>query len=155
MANKKKTMTILPPLDTSTNSEIATEEGAERSKDQIITTFTLAEMKVATRNFKTATMLGEGGFGRVYKGWVDNNTYPPSMPGIGMPVAIKRSNQESLQGLKEWQVEIKFLGKFSHPNLVKLLGFCREDKEFLLVYEYVKKGSLDTHLFRKGVEPVS
>lgn len=53
------------------------------------------------------------------------------------------------------KAEIKFLGKFSHPNLVNLLGFCREDKEFLLVYEYVKKGSLDTHLFRKGVEPLS
>jgi serine/threonine protein kinase len=46
------------------------------------------------------------------------------------------------------QAEVKFLGRFSHPNLVKLLGYCWEDKEFILVYEYMHKGSLDNHLFR-------
>ena len=46
------------------------------------------------------------------------------------------------------QSEVKFLGKFSHPNLVKLLGYCWEDKEYLLVYEYMQKGSLENHLFR-------
>jgi serine/threonine protein kinase len=46
------------------------------------------------------------------------------------------------------QAEVKFLGKFSHPNLVKLLGYCWEDKEYLLVYEYMQKGSLENHLFR-------
>ncbi|KAA8537406.1 hypothetical protein F0562_026907 [Nyssa sinensis] len=58
------------------------------------------------------------------------------------------------QGLKEWQSEVKFLGKFSHPNLVRLLGYCWEDKEFLLVYEYMQKGSLENHLFSKGAEPL-
>ena len=46
------------------------------------------------------------------------------------------------------QSEVKFLGKFTHPNLVKLLGYCWEDKQFLLVYEYMQKGSLENHLFR-------
>ncbi|KAL0016808.1 hypothetical protein SO802_003877 [Lithocarpus litseifolius] len=117
--------------------------------------FTLAELKSATRNFRPDTVLGEGGFGRVFKGWVDETTYAPSKVGIGIAVAVKKSNPDSLQGLPEWQSEVKFLGKFSHPNLVKLLGYCWEDKQYLLVYEYMQKGSLENHLFRRGAEPLA
>ncbi|VFQ66579.1 unnamed protein product [Cuscuta campestris] len=119
--------------------------------------FTLGELKSATRNFRPDSILGEGGFGRVFKGWVDpNKDYAPSRVGVGVPVAVKKSNPDSEQGLKEWQAEVKFLGKFSHPNLVKLLGYCWEEKQFLLVYEYMLKGSLESHLFRKkGGEPLS
>lgn len=117
--------------------------------------FTFAELKSATRNFRPDTMLGEGGFGRVFKGWVDGETYTPSKVGIGIAVAVKKSSPDSAQGLKEWQAEVKFLGKFSHPNLVKLVGYCWEDREFLLVYEYMQKGSLENHLFKKGAEPLS
>ncbi|KAL4579090.1 hypothetical protein LXL04_015225 [Taraxacum kok-saghyz] len=116
--------------------------------------FTFAELRSATRNFRPDTMLGEGGFGRVFKGWVDGVTYAPSKVGIGIAVAVKKSNPDSAQGLKEWQAEVKFLGKFSHPNLVKLIGYCWEDREFLLVYEYMQKGSLENHLFKKGAEPI-
>ncbi|CAI9777141.1 unnamed protein product [Fraxinus pennsylvanica] len=111
--------------------------------------FALAELKCATRNFRPNTVLGEGGFGKVFKGWVDPITYAPSRVGVGIPVAVKKSNPDSEQGLKEWQAEVKFLGKFSHPNLVKLLGYCWEEKQFLLVYEYMQKGSLESHLFRR------
>ncbi|XVE94412.1 hypothetical protein REPUB_Repub02eG0006200 [Reevesia pubescens] len=118
--------------------------------------FTLAELKAATRNFRPDTVLGEGGFGRVFKGWVDENTYAPSKVGVGMAVAVKKSNPDSSQGLQEWQAEVKFLGKFSHPNLVKLLGYCWEENQFLLVYEYMQKGSLENHLFRiGGAEPLT
>ncbi|GMI89800.1 hypothetical protein like AT1G76360 [Hibiscus trionum] len=118
--------------------------------------FTLAELKAATRNFKPATVLGEGGFGRVFKGWVDEKTFAPSKVGFGMAVAVKKSNPDSSQGLQEWQAEVKFLGKFSHPNLVKLLGYCWEENQFLLVYEYMQKGSLENHLFRSGrAEPLT
>ncbi|RYR48785.1 hypothetical protein Ahy_A07g034863 [Arachis hypogaea] len=110
--------------------------------------FTLDELKTATRNFRPDTMLGEGGFGRVFKGWIDQNTLKPSKVGVGIPVAVKKSNPDSLQGLQEWQSEVKFLGKFSHPNLVKLVGYCWEENQFLLVYEYMQKGSLENHLFR-------
>ncbi|KAF9686606.1 hypothetical protein SADUNF_Sadunf02G0006700 [Salix dunnii] len=65
--------------------------------------FTLAELKSATRNFKPHTVLGEGGFGRVFKGWVDEKTYAPAKVGAGMVVAVKKSNPESSQGLEEWQ----------------------------------------------------
>ncbi|XP_061968030.1 probable serine/threonine-protein kinase PIX13 isoform X2 [Populus nigra] len=117
--------------------------------------FTLAELKSATRNFKPNTVLGEGGFGRVFKGWVDEKTYAPAKVGTGMAVAVKKSSPESSQGLEEWQSEVEFLGKLSHPNLVKLLGYCWEDEHFLLVYEYMQKGSLEKHLFRKGAEPLA
>ncbi|KAK3006177.1 hypothetical protein RJ639_015713, partial [Escallonia herrerae] len=117
--------------------------------------FTFAELRSATRNFRPATVLGEGGFGTVFRGWIDEKTYAPSKVGHGIPVAVKKSNSDSSQGFKEWQAEVKFLGKFSHPNVVKLLGYCWEERQLLLVYEYVQKGSLENHLFRKGAEPLS
>ncbi|XP_062185438.1 uncharacterized protein LOC133889022 isoform X1 [Phragmites australis] len=110
--------------------------------------FTFAELKAATRNFKPDTILGEGGFGRVYKGWVDEKTMSPVRCGTGMVVAVKKLNPESVQGLQEWQSEVNFLGRLSHPNLVRLLGYCLEHKELLLVYEFMAKGSLENHLFR-------
>nr|CAB3487942.1 unnamed protein product [Digitaria exilis] len=119
--------------------------------------FTFGELRSATRNFKPDTVLGEGGFGRVYKGWVDEKTMNPTRSGIGMVVAVKKLNPESVQGLQEWQSEVNFLGRLSHPNLVRLLGYCVEERELLLVYEFMPKGSLENHLFRKGAsfEPIS
>ncbi|XP_039158015.1 probable serine/threonine-protein kinase PIX13 [Eucalyptus grandis] len=116
--------------------------------------YTLAELKSTTRSFSTDTILGEGKFGRVFKGWVDENTLVPSHVGNGIPVAIKKYNPDSHQGLCKWQSEVKFLGKFSHPNLVRLLGYCWEDNHYLLVYEYIQRESLENHLFRKGAEPL-
>lgn len=71
--------------------------------------FTYAELRSATKNFRPDTVLGEGGFGRVFKGWVDEKTYAPSKVGVGVPVAVKKSNPDSEQGLNEWQVYIKYL----------------------------------------------
>ncbi|KAK2966849.1 hypothetical protein RJ640_027808, partial [Escallonia rubra] len=119
--------------------------------------YTVADLKSATRNFKPDTVLGVGGFGTVYKGWVDEKTLAPTKLGTGMIVAIKKLSHESLQGFQEWQSEVNFLGRLSHPNLVKLLGYCWEDKDLLLVYEFMPKGSLENHLFRRGsaIEPLS
>uniref|UniRef100_A0A0D9W892 non-specific serine/threonine protein kinase n=1 Tax=Leersia perrieri TaxID=77586 RepID=A0A0D9W892_9ORYZ len=119
--------------------------------------FTFAELRAATRNFKPDTVLGEGGFGRVYKGWVDEKTMSPARSGTGMVIAVKKLNPESVQGLQEWQSEVNFLGRLSHPNLVRLIGYCVEDRELLLVYEFMAKGSLENHLFRKGsaYQPIS
>ncbi|XP_022740754.1 probable serine/threonine-protein kinase PIX13 [Durio zibethinus] len=119
--------------------------------------FTFAELKTATKNFKGDTLLGEGGFGKVYKGWVDEKTLTPSRFGSGIIVAIKKLSHGSMQGFEEWQSEVNFLGRLSHPNLVKLLGYCWEDKELLLVYEFMEKGSLENHLFRRNpaIEPLS
>lgn len=122
----------------------------EKGPNKVLKMFTLLELSSATRNFRPDTVLGEGGFGRVFKGFVDPNTLAPSKVGLGLPVAVKRSNPDSEQGLNEWKAEVNFLGKFSHPNLVKLLGYCWDEKQFLLVYEYMQRGSLESHLFRKG-----
>ncbi|KAJ4827496.1 hypothetical protein Tsubulata_027974 [Turnera subulata] len=143
-----------------------TDDGSDNNKEtitpptpQVITpnlkVFTLQDLKSATRNFRPDTMLGEGGFGRVFKGWIDEKTYAPTKVGSGIAVAVKKSNPDSSQGLEEWRCEVKFLGKFSHRNLVKLIGYCWEERQFLLVYEYMQKGSLEKHLFRKGGEPLS
>ncbi|KAL2338704.1 hypothetical protein Fmac_013150 [Flemingia macrophylla] len=117
--------------------------------------FTLAELKVATRNFRADTVLGEGGFGRVFKGLIEDRAAKKS--GEGLTIAIKKLKSESMQGLAEWQSEVNFLGRLSHPNLVKLLGFGREDNQLFLVYEFLHRGSLDNHLFGRGanVRPLS
>ncbi|XP_016201383.1 probable serine/threonine-protein kinase CST [Arachis ipaensis] len=120
--------------------------------------FSFMELRVATKNFKPDTLLGEGGFGKVYKGWLDQRTLSPAKAGSGMVVAVKRLNTESVQGFQEWKSEVSFLGRISHPNLVKLLGYCREADELLLVYEFMPKGSLESHLFRRNsntTEPIS
>ncbi|XP_051117433.1 probable serine/threonine-protein kinase PIX13 [Andrographis paniculata] len=120
-------------------------------------TYSYSDLKLATKNFKSDMVLGVGGFGTVYRGWVDEKTLMPTRVGTGMMVAIKKLNHESVQGFAEWQSEVNFLGKLLHPNLVKLLGYCREDKELLLVYEFMQKGSLENHLFRRAaaIEPLS
>ncbi|MCH81359.1 putative serine/threonine-protein kinase Cx32 chloroplastic-like, partial [Trifolium medium] len=117
--------------------------------------FTLVELKAATRNFRPDTVLGEGGFGRVYKGLFKESA--ASKRGEGLTIAIKKLNSDSRQGVAEWQSEVNFLGRLSHPNLVKLLGFGREDGELFLVYEFLHRGSLDNHLFGRGstVQPLS
>lgn len=66
--------------------------------------FTLAELRAVTRGFKPEMVLGEGGFGRVYKGWVDERSLNPAKSSAGVVVAVKKLNAESVQGLQEWQV---------------------------------------------------
>ncbi|XP_054795527.1 probable serine/threonine-protein kinase PBL9 [Prosopis cineraria] len=112
--------------------------------------FTLAEMKTATRNFRTDSVLGEGGFGSVYKGWIDEHSLIPAKPGTGMVIAVKRLNQDGFQGHKEWLAEVNYLGQLCHPHLVKLIGYCLEDEHRLLAYEFMPRGSLENHLFRRG-----
>lgn len=67
-------------------------------------TFSFSELKSATKNFKADAILGEGGFGRVYKGWVEEKTLNPTKSGVGIVVAIKKLNAESVQGFEQWQV---------------------------------------------------
>lgn len=66
--------------------------------------FTFNELKNATRNFRADSLLGEGGFGCVFKGWIDEKTFAPCKPGIGMVVAVKKLKPESFQGHREWLV---------------------------------------------------
>ncbi|XP_062233902.1 probable serine/threonine-protein kinase PBL17 [Phragmites australis] len=109
--------------------------------------FTYDELSQATGDFDPAQIVGEGGFGVVYQGVIDGAVrkgYPPT------EVAVKELNPEGLQGDREWLTEVSYLGQYSHPNLVELIGYCCEDDHRLLVYEYMAKGSLEHHLFRRA-----
>ncbi|GLT32064.1 hypothetical protein SLA2020_067580 [Shorea laevis] len=99
--------------------------------------FSLAEIQAATNNFSGANKLGEGGFGPVYKGIMQN----------GREVAVKRLSMTSNQGVQEFENEVKLIIKLQHKNLVRLLGYCLEKNEKLLIYEYMANTSLDAFLF--------
>ncbi|KAK4760451.1 hypothetical protein SAY87_005344 [Trapa incisa] len=116
--------------------------------------FSFNEMKNSTRNFRDEYLIGEGGFGCVFKGWIDEHTLTASKPGTGMVVAVKKLKSEGFQGHKEWLTEVDYLGQLHHPNLVKLIGYCLEGENRLLVYEYMPRGSLENHLFRRGAQPL-
>ncbi|XP_020583052.1 probable serine/threonine-protein kinase PBL3 [Phalaenopsis equestris] len=117
--------------------------------------FSLNELKAATKNFRSDSYLGEGGFGIVFKGWIDENSFAPTKPGVGIVVAIKKLKRESFQGHKEWLAEVTYLGQLRHKNLVKLIGYCSESDNKLLVYEYMQRGSLENHLFKRGAQQIS
>ncbi|CAN6907608.1 unnamed protein product [Brassica oleracea] len=117
--------------------------------------FSFNELKNATKNFRPDSLLGEGGFGRVFKGWIDETTLTASRPGSGIVVAVKKLKPEGFQGHKEWLTEVNYLGQLSHPNLVLLVGYCLEGENRLLVYEFMPKGSLENHLFRRGAQPLT
>lgn len=80
-------------------------------------TFSFTELKTATRNFRSDTVLGEGGFGKVYKGWLDDRASSRTASGTGTVIAVKKLNSESLQGLEEWQVNFNYIFSFSTNRL--------------------------------------
>jgi Protein tyrosine and serine/threonine kinase/Malectin-like domain len=100
--------------------------------------FTLAEIKTATRNFDESAVIGNGGFGKVYRGEID---------GGSNIVAVKRADPLCGQGLKEFETEIEMLSKLRHRHLVSLIGYCEEQGEMILVYEFMANGTLRNHLY--------
>ncbi|KAJ4834926.1 hypothetical protein Tsubulata_007778 [Turnera subulata] len=107
--------------------------------------FTVAEIRAATDNFDESLVIGVGGFGKVYKGTTDDGTL----------AAIKRANPHSEQGLAEFETEIQMLSKLRHRHLVSLIGFCDEQSEMILVYEYMGNGTLRSHLFGSDLPQLS
>ncbi|XP_042484965.1 L-type lectin-domain containing receptor kinase IX.1-like [Macadamia integrifolia] len=101
--------------------------------------FSYAELAEATNNFDEKQKLGEGGFGGVYKGFLND---------LNMDVAVKRISERSKQGIEEYASEVNIISRLRHRNLVQLVGWCHQRKELLLVYEFMSNGSLDSHLFR-------
>ncbi|KAA8540770.1 hypothetical protein F0562_024311 [Nyssa sinensis] len=101
--------------------------------------FSYEELSQATDGFSKDDLLGFGGFGRVYKGTLANNT----------EVAVKCVSHDSKQGLREFMAEISSMGRLQHKNLVQMRGWCRKGNELMLVYDYMPNGSLNRWIFDK------
>ncbi|XP_055833941.1 probable serine/threonine-protein kinase PBL21 [Solanum dulcamara] len=120
---------------------------SNNQKGNVARGFTFKELALATQNFREANLIGEGGFGSVYKGRLES----------GLVVAIKQLNLDGLQGNQEFIVEVLMLSLLHHKNLVNLIGYCTDGDQRLLVYEYMPMGSLENHLFdlEPGKKPLS
>ncbi|KAJ1376484.1 Serine-threonine/tyrosine-protein kinase, catalytic domain [Sesbania bispinosa] len=99
--------------------------------------FDLATIEIATNKFSKDSRIGKGGYGEVYKGILPD----------GQEIAVKRLSRNSGQGVEEFKNEVLLIAKLQHRNLVRLIGFCLEDRENILIYEYVPNKSLDHFLF--------
>ncbi|KAI4306305.1 hypothetical protein L6164_029591 [Bauhinia variegata] len=106
---------------------------------------TYEEMTLATNNFSSSAQVGQGGYGNVYKGVLADGTV----------VAIKRAQEGSLQGEREFLTEIQLLSRVHHRNLVSLIGYCDEEGEQMLVYEFMSNGTLRDHLSAYSKDPLS
>lgn len=106
--------------------------------------FTLVEMLRATKNFDESSVLGVGGFGKVYLGELED----------GRKVAVKRGSRGSHQGIAEFRTEVDMLSKLRHRHLVSLIGYCEEQSEMILVYEYMAGGTLCAHLYGSDLPPL-
>ncbi|ONI12996.1 hypothetical protein PRUPE_4G196400 [Prunus persica] len=108
-----------------------------QKEDLELPSFSLPTLITATDNFSFNMKLGEGGFGSVYKGRLVD----------GQEIAVKRLSQSSRQGIAEFKNEVILIAKLQHRNLVKLLGYCIQGEERLLIYEYMPNKSLDFYIF--------
>ncbi|CAG7904250.1 unnamed protein product [Brassica rapa] len=102
--------------------------------------FTYKDLFIATKGFKNSELLGRGGFGKVFKG---------ILPLSSIPIAVKKISHDSKQGMREFLAEIATIGRLRHPDLVRLLGYCRRKGELYLVYDFMPKGSLDRFLYQQ------
>ncbi|CAI9109660.1 OLC1v1009522C1 [Oldenlandia corymbosa var. corymbosa] len=148
--------TVAPVMSSSSTSDAESTPSTPKVTEELkiasqLRKFSFNELKTATRSFRSDNLLGEGGFGCVYKGWVSENGSASVKPGSGITVAVKTLNHDGLQGHKEWLAEVNYLGDLLHPNLVKLIGYCIEGDQRLLVYEFMPRGSLENHLFRRSL----
>ncbi|KAL3740273.1 hypothetical protein ACJRO7_021537 [Eucalyptus globulus] len=122
----------------------AWEEQLKQDNSRELTLYSFDSILLATNKFSTTSKLGQGGFGSVYKGKLKD----------GKEVAVKRLSSTSAQGVEEFKNEIILISKLQHRNLVKLVGYCIEGEEKILLYEYLSNKSLDAFLFdsRKKAE---
>ncbi|KAM2118545.1 hypothetical protein EV2_011048 [Malus domestica] len=110
--------------------------------EELCRRFTLAEIRAATQCFDRTLVIGEGGFGRVYKGRVKVDGDEDRID----VVAIKRLSRDSVQGLPAFRVEVQLLCQLRHPNLISLVRFCQENGERIVVYDYMPNGTLSDYL---------
>ncbi|KAJ4710021.1 Receptor-like kinase [Melia azedarach] len=138
--SKKFFEALMRPFSFGSRREGNNEEDLEKIASQEQKHFSFETLVSATKNFNASNKLGEGGFGPVYKGKLDD----------GREIAVKKLSQSSNQGKKEFENEAKLLARVQHRNVVNLLGYCVHGAEKLLVYEYVTNESLDKLLFKSN-----
>ncbi|KAH6791240.1 Malectin/receptor-like protein kinase family protein [Perilla frutescens var. frutescens] len=126
------------PISTGSRSTARTSGSGVSLPSDLCRYFSIDEIKTATRNFDDNFVIGRGGFGNVYKGLIDN---------AATTVAIKRLNPSSSQGAREFITEIDMLSKLRHLHLVSLIGYCDDNGEMILVYDYMAHGTLRDHLY--------
>ncbi|MBA0693931.1 hypothetical protein Goari_004270, partial [Gossypium aridum] len=144
--SKQGSFTRFAMLDLSYPSSMLSEDLSTSLAGSNLHVFTLGELRLITNSFSSANFLGEGGFGPVHKGFIDDKL----RPGLkAQSVAVKLLDLEGLQGHREWLTEVIFLAQLRQPHLVKLIGYCCEEEHRLLVYEYMPRGSLENQLFRR------
>jgi hypothetical protein len=102
--------------------------------------FAYKELRIATSGFRDENVLGQGGFGKVYRG---------VLPGSGEEIAVKCITKEFTEGMKGFVAEISTMGRMQHRNLVQLRGWCRRQKQLFIVYDHMPNGSLDKLIFGK------
>ncbi|WMV36315.1 hypothetical protein MTR67_029700 [Solanum verrucosum] len=126
-------------LERNQRNKMGSRNKARKSGDNSnLQVFSFDEMKEATNNFSFENKLGEGGYGPVYEGKLKN----------GEKIAVKRLSETSSQGLEEFENEVILTAKLQHINLVKVVGFCIENEEKMLIYEYMPNKSLDYYIYR-------
>ncbi|KAK7340671.1 hypothetical protein VNO77_21381 [Canavalia gladiata] len=108
--------------------------------------FSIIEIRAATINFDDIFVVGVGGFGKVYKGYIDDGA---------KPVAIKRFIPSNLQGVQEFKTEVEMLSQLSHPHLVSLIGYCNDEDDMIIVYDFMGNGTLRDHLYGSKNAPLS
>ncbi|KAJ4885408.1 putative receptor-like protein kinase [Raphanus sativus] len=149
--NKKKKTNELnvdtksKPKDSWTHLPLVTGSSHTRSAtslpSDLCRRFTIEEIKSATNDFEKELIVGVGGFGPVYKGRIDGGT---------TLVAVKRLEISSNQGAKEFETELEMLTMLRHIHLVSLIGYCEDENEMVLVYEYMPHGTLRDHLYKRN-----
>ncbi|CAI5998057.1 unnamed protein product [Closterium sp. NIES-64] len=115
--------------------------------------FSYEELVAATDGFSAVNVLGEGGYGKVYRGVVREEA--PDGSTEERHVAVKQLNDEGRQGFNEWLTEVVFLRRLRHPHLVQFVGYCTDQQQALLVYELMANASLDYHLFDGSRPPLT
>ncbi|GJP41841.1 hypothetical protein CLOM_g1477 [Closterium sp. NIES-68] len=110
--------------------------------------FTLSELRRATDDFASGNLIGQGGFGKVYRATLGGSGGDGAEPAVpGFEVAVKRLGAGSQQGASEFLTEVRLLSRLHHKNLVNLIGYCDEDSnQLILVYEYAPNGTLKDYL---------
>nr|XP_043629867.1 uncharacterized protein LOC122601165 [Erigeron canadensis] len=146
--NKGNSGTASNIIGADNNTLLDTIEHPAAYKIPSLQKFEIDVLQKSTNDFSQDMIIGEGGYGRTYLGWVNENSFTPSKHGDGVIVAVKRLH--CLKEHAEWQEEVSFLGQLAHPNIVTLLGYCSDDSQQCLVFKYMPNKSFDRFIFTES-----